>query len=279
MKCIVREHAHTSRETIGGRIGIVHGFSPRWGGDYDVYPQTSAAVVRLSSPRCHVCPRLRQPPGRARNDYIQRGAAWYDKNQYDKAIADLNRGHPARSQGRQATSTAAMPGWKEGLRQGHRRLHRGHPARSQGSHSAYIDRGDAWRARESYDKAIADYTEAIRLDPKDGLGLRQPRRRLARQEGVRQGHRRLHRGHPARSQDCAAPTTAGAMPGMHKKDYDKAIADYTEAIRLDPQDARGLLQPGQRLVRARRSTTRRSPTSPRPSGSIPRMPMAFSNRG
>jgi tetratricopeptide (TPR) repeat protein len=30
----------------------------------------------------------------------------------------------------------------------------------------YISRGNAWRAKKEYDRAIADYDEAIRLDPK-----------------------------------------------------------------------------------------------------------------
>ena len=55
------------------------------------------------------------------------------KGDYDKAIADLHRGHPARSEIRRG-----VPQPWCGLRGG---------------------KGD-------YDKAIADYTEAIRLDPK-----------------------------------------------------------------------------------------------------------------
>jgi tetratricopeptide (TPR) repeat protein len=31
----------------------------------------------------------------------------------------------------------------------------------------YASRGDAWRMKNDYQKAIADYTEAIRLEPKD----------------------------------------------------------------------------------------------------------------
>ena len=122
-----------------------------------------------------------------------------------------------------------------------------------------------------HDKAIADYTEAIRLDPKyaeayynrgSGLQLqgrdRQGHRRLhrghpARPEGcrgvlqpgqcllrkgrTRQGHRRLHRGHPARPEVWPRRTTTGAWPTATRASYDKAIADFTEAIRLDPKDA------------------------------------------
>src|SRR5213082_1238932 len=62
--------------------------------------------------------------------------------------------------------------------------------------------GDSDEASAEYDKAIADYDEVIRLDPKDVSAY-------------------IYRG-------CA----------YHGKgDYDKAIADYDEAIRLDPKYA------------------------------------------
>ena len=83
-----------------------------------------------------------------------------------------------------------------------RRLQRGHPARPQGCD-----------------------------------GILQPRQRLVRQEGIRQGDRRLRQGDQSRRQSSLRPTTAAATLGTNKKDYDKAIADYDEAIELDPKDA------------------------------------------
>jgi tetratricopeptide (TPR) repeat protein len=64
---------------------------------------------------------------------------------------------------------------------------------------AHQGRGRAWRDKKDYDKAIADCNEAIRLDP---------------------GHARAY-------------YTRGVV-WSDKKDYDQAIADYNEAIRLDP---------------------------------------------
>ena len=99
------------------------------------------------------------------------------------------------------TAAAARLVCQEGIRQGDRRLQRGHPARSQ-VRPRLLNRGRAWSDKKEYDKAIADYSEAIRLDPKYALAY-------------------YNRG----------------SPGSRKKEYDKAIADYTEAIRLDPKYA------------------------------------------
>jgi lipoprotein NlpI len=64
----------------------------------------------------------------------------------------------------------------------------------------FSSRGLAWSDKKDYDRAIADYTEAIRLNPQDAQAF-------------------YNRG----------------VAWHFKKDYDRAIADYTEAIRLNPQ--------------------------------------------
>ncbi len=67
--------------------------------------------------------------------------------------------------------------------------------------------------------------------------LQQSRYRLSRQGRQRPRHRRLQRGDPARSQDRHAPSTTEAYAYRDKGDNDRAIADYNEAIRLDPKYA------------------------------------------
>jgi tetratricopeptide (TPR) repeat protein len=68
--------------------------------------------------------------------------------------------------------------------------------------AAYNNRGNAYFADKDYDRAIADYTETIRLDPEDALAY-------------------FKRGNAHEA----------------KKDYGRAIADFTEAIVLNPNDA------------------------------------------
>jgi tetratricopeptide (TPR) repeat protein len=74
---------------------------------------------------------------------------------------------------------------------------------------AYYDRGNAYDDKKEYDRAISDYNEAIRLDPKISK---------------------------------AYYSRGTAYDG--KKDYDRAIADYDQAIRLDPKYAIAYSQRG-----------------------------------
>ena len=76
---------------------------------------------------------------------------------------------------------------------------------------AFMNRGVARRAKGDLDEAIADYDEAIRLNPQDASAF-------------------YNRGNARRD----------------KGDLDEAIADYDEAIRLNPQRRRRLHQPGHR---------------------------------
>jgi tetratricopeptide (TPR) repeat protein len=77
------------------------------------------------------------------------------------------------------------------------------PVESVRRAKSYFDSGETFYSRGDYVTAIADFTEAIRLDPDYAAAYN--KRGLAYHDG--------------------------------KKDYDRAIADYTQAIRLDPNYA------------------------------------------
>jgi tetratricopeptide (TPR) repeat protein len=100
--------------------------------------------------------------------YAIRATIWYEKHDYDKAIAD----------------------WSEAIR-----LEPNQP-------SAYVERGSVWFDKKEYDKAISDYTEVIRLNPKSGVAY---------------GNR--------------------GSAWWAKEEYDRAIPDYVEALRFDPGHA------------------------------------------
>ncbi len=65
---------------------------------------------------------------------------------------------------------------------------------------AFVKRGNAWVEKNEYDKAIKEYDEAIRLNPK-----------------------------------YAYAYTCRGIAWSSKKEYDKAFKDFDEAIRIDPE--------------------------------------------
>jgi regulator of sirC expression with transglutaminase-like and TPR domain len=75
---------------------------------------------------------------------------------------------------------------------------------------AYYNRGMAYQDRREFDLAIQDFTQTIRLDPKNGLAFNN------------RGFARLAKG-----------------------EHDRAIADFGEAIRLDPRDVLPLKHRGE----------------------------------
>ncbi|MEP7285484.1 MAG: tetratricopeptide repeat protein, partial [Chloroflexota bacterium] len=100
----------------------------------------------------------------------------------------------------------------------------------------YFERGLSKKENKDWDGAIADYTEALRLDPQNA-------ETYARRGGARNGKGDLDGG----LADCneslrLAPQNATAYNNRgnvqsDKGNLDGAIADYTEAIHLDPQYA------------------------------------------
>jgi len=109
---------------------------------------------------------------------------------------------------------------------------------------AYFDRGLAWFHKGEYDKAIPDCTKAIALDPHSAVAY------------VNRANTWLYKG----DYDNAIadytkiiglnPTWAAGYNGrgtawLRKGEYDKAIADFTTAIRLDPHLAAVYLNRGQ----------------------------------
>ncbi|MDR2153276.1 MAG: tetratricopeptide repeat protein [Helicobacteraceae bacterium] len=127
----------------------------------------------------------------------------------------------------------------------------------------YINRGDAYaslsrnsvdheKGEEYADKAIADYTQAIKINPKDAklyyyrayAYLLAPRESYTREDGL--SYRRLARKDANKAiadfthaikldrQDVAAIAARGTVYS-DIEEYGKAIADFTQVIKIDPK--------------------------------------------
>jgi tetratricopeptide (TPR) repeat protein len=100
--------------------------------------------------------------------------------------------------------------------------------------SYYNNRARAWDAKKEYDKAIIDYNEAIRLDPKDAVAYNN---RGAAWSAKQEYGKAITNFDEAIRLDPKLESSyshrADAL--CARKEYDKAIADYNEAIRLEPK--------------------------------------------
>ena len=123
---------------------------------------------------------------------------------------------------------------------------------------AYKGRGVAWLFKNEYDKAIADFNEAIRLDRKDALAY--SNRGNAWQEKGNTDNALADYNEAIRiDPNNAAAYANRTIVWVDRNEIDKAMADFNKAIKLEPMTAAlfaGRAQSGQK----RRCMTRPSPT-------------------
>lgn len=134
--------------------------------------------------------------------FICRGLAWFDKQEVDIAIADLN----------------------EAIR-----LDPKHP-------SAYSSRAICWWSKREVDKAIADCSEAIRLDPKEPMYLAN-RGILWNMKGeyekaTEDADAALHL-----NPDFISAHIVRGNALIRQNEYAKALGEFNEALRINPREA------------------------------------------
>ncbi len=108
---------------------------------------------------------------------------------------------------------------------------------------AYIERGNAYGELQQYDKAIADYDQALTLDPKD---TRAYRNRGNAYYVLQQYDKAIADYGQALTLDpesALAYSMRGDAYGELRQ-YDKAIADYTQVLQLDPESIGAYIERG-----------------------------------
>ncbi|WP_245284248.1 tetratricopeptide repeat protein [Bradyrhizobium sp. WSM2254] len=108
--------------------------------------------------------------------------------------------------------------------------------KSQNVSIAYHNRGSAWSAKGDYDKAIADFDKALRLNPKLASSYSNRGRAWAMKGDYDKAIPDMNESIRLNPKDAVAYQNRGTV-FYHKGDYDKAIADWNESIRLNPREA------------------------------------------
>ena len=114
-------------------------------------------------------------------------------------------------------------------------LNRGKRETQSDRATAYNNRGWSYSQKDDHDRAIADYDEAIRLDPNFALAFVNrgwSYERKGQYDRALADYDEAIRADPKYS---LAYNNRGWLRHL-AGDYDRAIADYGEAIRLDPKD-------------------------------------------
>jgi len=144
---------------------------------------------------------IRQNPGNA-GLYNGRASIWLEKKEYDFAISDSNE-----------------------------------TIRLAPSAAAYLNRGRTRAYKGDLDKAIADYTECLKLNSQDAKALNN--RGMAWME-KKEFDIALTDFNGAIRIDATyvSPYSSRGICWLNKNNYEKAIADFTTAIELNPKYAR-----------------------------------------
>ncbi len=101
---------------------------------------------------------------------------------------------------------------------------------------AYNNRGLAYYLKQNYDNAFSDYNEAIRLDPNHAEAYKNRGNAYYDNGNLYKAISDYNEAIRLNPNDADAYNNRGKAYDMHD-DLDTAISDYTEAIRLDPKFA------------------------------------------
>ncbi len=149
-----------------------------------------------------------------------RGLAWLNKGNYENAIADYTKAIESLDDKEVAVwFPIARPSGLEGtiLLAG-----------------AYNNRGSAWLTKDAFQKAIADYTKAIELEPKNFMIYKNRGYAWLLKKEQNEAIADFSKAIELNSKYTEAYYLRG-ISLLSKGDHDKAIADLTKTIELNPK--------------------------------------------
>jgi tetratricopeptide (TPR) repeat protein len=98
----------------------------------------------------------------------------------------------------------------------------------------HVERGQGYAEKKEYDKAILEFTEAIRLDPKNAEAYHERGRAYV---NIKEYDKAISDFTEAiRIEPDAGSYVARGGAYEHKKDYATAVSDYEKALELDAED-------------------------------------------
>jgi len=164
--------------------------------------------------------------------YWMRGRLWFYQHDDERALANLNlaiRLEPDQARFYLSRSLVYLRTKQldRAIEDGEMVIHLA-PRSPQG----YMVRANAWLAKKEYDRASADLDQALRLDPTNP-----PTRVVRVSYGKAWQDPAGDRKATERNAKGAAELVARGDDRLASKEYDKALDDYNEALRLDPSCA------------------------------------------
>ena len=194
---------------------------------------------------------IRINPGYAPT-YYSRGLASIEKRDYDRAILDLNQAINGRPNYPLAFNMRGMAYIAQGRdRPRHPGLRPGDPARCASSRSHSTTAARPILGKRDLDRAIADFDQAIKANPNYDTAYYNRGLALPRQARLRARGGRFRPGHQAQSEERGGLNNRG-FAYWNIGDNDAAIADFEQAIKLDPKFAAAYTNRGTALLRQAR---------------------------
>jgi clan AA aspartic protease (TIGR02281 family) len=167
--------------------------------------------------------------------YSNRGAAYYDKSEFDRAIADFSEAvkidanivapYFALAYSRRGLAAAEKKDYDQAIADYSEAI-----KLNPTSIEVYKDRGNAHSNKNDYDRAIADFSQAIKLDPNYALAYNNRGFAYFRKNDLDRAIVDYSEA-VKRNPNYALAYNNRGNAHFRKNDYDLAISDYSEAIK------------------------------------------------